>query len=70
MGGGLLGIYKKKKIHFQNMTKNGNKVGTIYKAEMTLLFSSVLHFLFIFENIQNRQFFLDKLIGQWIPGGG
>ena len=30
----------------------------------TLLFSSVFHFCFCFENIQNRQFFWEKLIGQ------
>ena len=32
----------------------------------SLLFSSVLNF-FVVENIQNPQFFLEKLIGQWIP---
>ena len=33
---------------------------------MIFFFSSVWHF-FLFENIQNCQFFLEKLIYQWIP---
>ena len=40
---------KKNYFHFQNLTKNGNKVWTIYKAEMTLLFSSVLHIFFCWK---------------------
>ena len=62
MGGGLLGISKKNYFHFQNLTKNGNKVWTIKKAEMTLLFSLVFSFFLFFENIQNRQFFWKNLL--------
>ena len=58
--------YKKNYFNFQNLTKNGNKVWTISKAEMTLLFSSVLHFLFLLK-IYRIVNFLEKLFGQWIP---
>ena len=64
---GIARDIKKNYFHFQNLTKNGNKVWTIKKAEMTLLFSSVLHFFVVVKTIQNRQFFLEKLIGQWNP---
>ena len=63
-GRGIARDIKKNYFHFQNLTKNGNKVWTISKAEITLLFSSVLHFFWFFEKIQNRQFFWKELVGQ------
>ena len=54
---GWISLYKLVLIFLSKLEKNGNKVWTISKAEMTLLFSSVLHFFLFFENIQNRQFF-------------
>ena len=57
MGGGLLGISKNHIFFLQNLTKNGNKVGTIYKAEMTLLFSSVLHNFFLLKIYRIVRFF-------------
>ena len=50
-GRGIARDIKKNYFHIQNLTKNGNKVGTISKAETTLLFSSVLHFCFCFLKI-------------------
>ena len=67
MGGGLLEISKKNYFHFHNLTKNDDKIGKIYKAEITFLFSSFLHFFVVVENIQNHKFFLEIFIGQWIP---
>ena len=65
-GRGIARDIKRNYFHFQNLTKNGNKVWTTSNAEMTLLISSFAFFVVV-ENIQNRQFFLEKLIGQWIP---
>ena len=65
-GPGWAGIARdiKKYFYFQNLTKNRNKVWTIKKAKMILLFSSVLHFFVVVENIQNHKFLLEKIIGQ------
>ena len=51
------------------MTKIGNKIWTISKAEMTLLFFSVLYFFlfFLFFLYTESSIFLEKFIGQWIP---
>ena len=60
-------------FHFQNLTKNGNKVWTISKGEITLLFSSFLHNFVVVENIQNRIFFWKSLFVnefQTAMGGG
>ena len=52
-GRGIRRDIKKKYFHFQNATKNGNKVGTIYKVGKFQLFKLsklCYHFLSSFEN--------------------
>ena len=65
-GRGIARDIKNNYFHFQNLKKNGNKVGTIYKAEMTILFPSVLHIVFLLK-IYRIVNFCEKIIGQWIP---
>ena len=61
-GRGVARDIKKNYFHFQNATKNGNKVGTIYKVGILQLFklsNLCYHFLLSFENGNN--FFLISL---------
>ena len=68
MGGGLLGI-SKKLFPFSKLDKKMvKKLGQFAKLKWP--YSSLqfcTFFYFFFENIQNCQFFLEKLIGLWIP---
>ena len=66
MGGGLLGISKKIISIFKTWQKMITKFGQFKKLKWP--FSSLQFCIFFFfENVQNRQFLLEKLLGQWIP---